>query len=226
MHIRQLFRHTFKAISADLGLPNEYKPMVQPTDASDFCRHTVSQGILTPEQMTHAALRYRLGSSLSGKPIYWMINELGQVCDGRLGHQWVSQLLKAREPHLLRDIRTVHCLFGLHLLETTSEPICLVESESSAVILSELYPHYLWLAWSYPANLLSTQFAPLQGRQVILFPPTDPIGDYFLSCLELADQVRRLYHLDITVDSTLDSHATPAQKSLSIDLLTFLLSSC
>ena len=71
---------------------------------SDFCQDAVAKGWLTEEQIHHAADSYHLGKSRSGK------------CIGRLGNSWVSQLLKAREPKILREYHARHCLFGLHLL--------------------------------------------------------------------------------------------------------------
>ena len=101
--------------------------------------------------------------------------------------------------------------------------ICVIESEKSALILSELFPESLWMAYATPTHFTPELFAPLQGYSVIIYPRTDPVGDYYLASLELADQVRRLYHLDITVDSTLEDYASPSQKSREIDLLDFLL---
>ena len=36
--------------------------------------------------------------------------------DGHIGNSWVSVMMKAREPKLLRDWHVEHCLFGLHLI--------------------------------------------------------------------------------------------------------------
>ena len=99
-------------------------------------------------------------------------------------------------------------------------PLGIIESERSAVILSEACPDLLWLAYAYPANLTVDQFAPLQGRTVTLFPRADP--DEYLAALELADQVRRAYPIDISVSALLEDHATDSQKSRNIDLVDFL----
>lgn len=222
MKFEELFRHTFKAISADLGLPRRRVPMVQPTDTSDFCQEAVAKGCLSQEQMTHAAKQYRLGRSRSGRTIFWMIDELGQVLDGRIGDSWVSQMLKVRYPENAKFITPEHCLFGLHLLGVVGGSVAVVESEQSCVILSELFPTYTWMAWSYPANLTEWQLKPLQGRQVVLFPRTDPVGDYYLASLEVADQARRRHRLDITVDSTLEDRASEEQKDHCIDLVDYL----
>ena len=100
--------------------------------------------------------------------------------------------------------------------------IGIVESERSAVILSEARPELLWLAYAYPLNLTVDLFEPLQGHTVTLFPRTDPNQDNYYAALEFADQVHRRYHLDFRVSSLLEDNATPAQKSAEIDLADFL----
>ena len=209
---------------------------VSRADDSDFCLETVAKGWLTTEQMRHAAERYRLGKSKSGKPIFWMIDELGILRDGHLGDTWVSQLLKARNPELTKSIPVSHCLFGLHLLtaedrdfaECTIAPepavISIVESERSAVILSELIPESLWMAYSVLPNLTPDLLAPLAGHTVIFYPRTDPSMSNYVFFLEYASQVRSLYpSININVDSTLEDCASTSQKSRCIDLLDFIL---
>ena len=98
----------------------------------------------------------------------------------------------------------------------------MVESEKSAVILSELLPEYVWMAYATTAHLSPELFAPLQGHKVILFPRTDPTLSTYLFFKDLAALVHQRYGLDITVDSTLEKRATPDQKSRCIDLVDFL----
>ena len=222
-----------------------FKPMVTVEYDSDFClwatdgsRQPDGKPILTEAQMRHAAERYRLGKSKSGKTIFWMTDEQGIVRDGHLGNDWVSRQLKDREPELLRWWHPEHCLFGLHLLchtDTTDstdnterlslKPVSIVESERSAVILSEICPENIWLALAYPANLIAEVLEPLQGCETMLFPPTDPTGETFMAWLETADQARHSYGLNITVSSILEDKATPEQKSRYIDLLDFIMES-
>ena len=99
-----------------------------------------------------------------------------------------------------------------------------MESERSAVVLSELMPECIWLATMYPMNLNVTSFEPLQYRSVMLYPRTDPAGDHYLAWLELADQARRMYDIPVGVNSLLEDNATPEQKEQCIDLVDFLMS--
>ena len=212
-----------------------------PTVDSDFCREVVAKGWLTNEQMRHAAQRYRLGRSRSGRTIFWMIDELGFVRDGHIGNAWASAMMKQREPELLKDWHTEHCLFGMHLVDENenqnendngnenedenqneNSPVGIVEKESSAVVLSELYPNYIWMATSCPLNFVIDRLEPLRGRRIVVFPPTNPLMYSYVTWLELVDQACRAYHLDITVSAILEDNATPEQKARKIDLADYL----
>ena len=244
----EIFPWTFKAIGKRLGLPEpsgHKTDMVKDSrsDDSELCHEMLTTFGFTQEQMHRAAERFHLGRSKSGKTIYWMIDERGNCLDGHVGSgshaadTWVSQMLKHRYPEIAQYIIvSSHCLFGLHLLdECHPEPVegslhlgrddrsvALVESERSAVILSEVFPDLTWLATAHPANATVDRFEPLQGHPVTLCPRTDDTKSTYLSWVELANHAERLYHLDITVDDTLEKHATPEQKARCIDLVDFI----
>lgn len=244
----EAFPYTFKNLRKKYNIPEPSElAMVEQcrADDSELCLEMTSAPFsLTEAQMHHAASRYLLGKSRSGKTIYWMIDERGNCLDGHVGSDshaadtWVSQMLKHRYPEIAQYIIvSSHCLFGLHLLdECHPEPVegslhlgrddrsvAIVESERSAVILSELYPQNLWLATVHPANLNEHVLKPLQGHPIIMFPPTDDTKSTFLFWYEVANRARKKYHLDITVSSLLEDHATPAQKEQNIDLLDYYL---
>ena len=209
--------------------PCRSRSLVVPTVDSDFCREVVVKGWLTDEQMRHAAQRYRLGRSRSGRTIFWMIDELGFVRDGHIGNAWASTMLRQREPELLKDWHTERCLFGMHLVnenenenQNENSPVGIVEKEASAVLLSELYPNYIWMATSCPLYFTIDRLEPLMGRRIVVFPPTDPLMNSYVTWLELVDQARRAYHLDICVSTILEDNATPEQKARKIDLADYL----
>ena len=83
-------------------------------------------------------------------------------------------------------------------------------------------PSRLWMATAYPSNFNLLSLAPLQGRRVILYPRTDPAMEHYLAWLEIADQARRKYLLDITVRNFLEEQATPEQKEREIDLWDYI----
>lgn len=239
MKLKEILSPSFK----DFRKP--HKPIVVVDYESDFCQEVVARQWLTETQMRRAAERYRLGKSKSGKTIFWMIDEIGQVLDGHIGSSWVNQMLQHRYPDLLTGLPTFHCLFGLHLLtmgtgsqcaampkalhsgacpqrEQSALKICLIESERSAVILSELYPEYIWLAWVYDANLTIDKLEPLTGHRVVLYPRASEAKEDFTFCSELASQARHLYNLNITVNDVLEHQASPEQKARRIDLFEYI----
>ena len=100
--------------------------------------------------------------------------------------------------------------------------ICVVESEASAVVLSELFPESIWMAYATTSHLVPDLFAPLEGRRVTIYPRTDPTMSTFLFFEDLVDQTLRLYDLDLHVDTMLEDHATEDQKERCIDILDFI----
>lgn len=251
MKWNEVFCHTFKALSQQIGLdehPSDFilpsMPMVDAcrADDFDFFQPFINAGQLTSEQMRHAAVRYLLGKTKSGKTIYWMLDDMLTPLDAHIGTDvWMSSLLKAREP-MLQYWQVEHCLFGLHLLTNTNltnptnkaasyhsfseeTPICVVESEQSTVVLSELFPECIWMAYATTLHLTTDLFAPLEGHNVIIYPRTDLTLSTFLFFEELADVVMRQYDIHISVDDTLERHATPDQKDRCIDILDFILES-
>ena len=203
------------------------------SDDSELCHELVSKYGFTEMQMRRAAERFHLGRSKSGKTIYWMIDHLGRVYDGHIGDTWVSDLLKLRYPENARYIQQKQCLFGLHQISNTvpeliergkwpGRSIGIVDNEHSAVILSEVYPDLVWLAY-VNQYLFLDRFEPLQGRTVTLFPRAATYSDYYWSACEVADQVSSYYKtIDIHVSTFLEDHATESQKSRNIDLVDYL----
>ena len=220
---------------------------------SCFCRAVVQCGILTHRQMVHAALRYRLGRSKNDAVIYWQIGQLGNVYDGKLmwygpdchrlkNHNatWVSFLMK-KHCGLPQDaFQSTHVFFGTHLLTHIPPPkvggdrrglnggtVCLVEAEKSAIILSELYPQYIWLAAGGLFELQLSKFYALMRFKVILIPDTDPDGKAYTLWYETAQKVSRSFlwprHNPIHVSDFLERHATPDQKRRKIDLVDYIL---
>ena len=213
----------------DFVLPSMKMVEACRADDFDFFQPFITAGKLTEQQKRHAAKRYHLGKTKSGQPIFWMIDDMLMPLDAHIGDSWISTLLKKREP-LIQYWHPTHCLFGLHLLMSDEgslmedvRVVCVVESEKSAVILSELFPESVWMAYATTSHLTPDLFAPLEGHTVTLYPRTDPTLSNYLFFEDLADMTRRLYNIDITVDTTLEDYATASQKEGCVDILEFLI---
>jgi len=192
----------------------------------DFFMPLIDKGIITAQQMHHAAQRYYLGKSKSGKPIFWMIDDMMTPLDALIGSDvWISTLLKNREP-LLQYWIVKHCLFGLHLIcDSDDMPVSIVESERSALILSELFPENIWLAVMSASYFTIDLLKPLAGRKVKAFPDTDSTMSNYVNWLDLAKMAHDKYHIDIGVSYYLEEHATAEQKERKIDLVDFIIES-
>ena len=132
-----------------------------------------------------------------------------------------------KSSHIGEDLDGVDASFSSFLRAEEKDrlkPIGIVESERSAVLLSELCPELIWMAYSYGSNCTVDKFEPLQGHKITFYPRTDPNQECYLSFLELADQVKRTYNIDINVSSFLEDNATDDQKSKDIDLVDYLIS--
>ena len=104
--------------------------------------------------------------------------------------------------------------------------VCVVEAEKTAVIMSEVYPEYVWLAAGGLGEVQVEKFRPLRGHKVVLFPDTDPDGIAFRRWSEAATLVmNQVFWEDsppIRVSPLLETHATSEQKQAKIDLIDFL----
>ena len=104
--------------------------------------------------------------------------------------------------------------------------VCVVEAEKTAVIMSELYPEYVWLAAGGLGEVQVEKFRTLRGHKVVLFPDTDSDGIAFRRWSEAATTVmNQVFWEDsppIRVSPLLETHATPEQKAAKIDLIDFL----
>jgi len=247
------FKAMSKELGVDHG--KDTRPLWQRRLSTDsaFCRALVACGYLSEEQMQRAVQRYRLGASRDGGVIFWQIDEQGVLHDGKImyyctdGHRdhdhkpsWVSYLLR-RNGQLPEDWKSEHCLFGLHLLKTHPLPlpigrgvvtssteesaIAIVESEKTAVIMSEVKPEYTWLATGGKTELNVAKLKPLAGHKVILFPDTDETGDTYRDWYDVAEAATDVFGHPFTVSSILEQQATKEQKAAKIDIVDLLFDS-
>lgn len=85
---------------------------------------------------------------------------------------WVHSLLKQRGV-LPQEWELTQCLFGEHLLKKyPDKPVCLVESEKTAIICACINPECIWLATGGKGQL-NDRVEALDGRTIIAFPDVD-----------------------------------------------------
>jgi len=245
----EVFCNTFRAMRHELGhdVARDMRPLWERrlSTASVLCRSLVACGYLTEEQMQRAAKRYRLGMSRDGGVIFWQIDEHELLRDGKIMYYredchrdhdrkptWTNHLLR-RCRQVPEDWKPEHCLFGLHQTHPRPLPqqggvgggsIAIVESEKTAVIMSEVMPEYVWLATGGKTELSVAKLKPLAGRKVILFPDTDETGDTYRDWYEVAEAAGDVFGHPVTVSSLLEQRATKAQKAAKIDIVDLIFS--
>jgi len=70
----------------------------------------------------------------------------------------------------IADYSLKQCFFGEHLLEGSQKPVCIVESEKTALIMAIKEPDYIWLATGGLCNLNKDHIRTFGLRKVVLFP--------------------------------------------------------
>lgn len=156
---------------------------------------------------------------------------------------WVHTLMKSQLP---ANYELQHCLFGLHLLTSSLSPqtsdliachtqtfrsenpqtssIAIVESEKTAVIMSEIVPDFVWMSCGGLQMFKPELLAPLVNHKIVIFPDTDETGDAYRQWRDVATEAQRLYtfRYPLRISRILEDHATPDQKSRKIDLVDYL----
>ena len=226
-----------KKTSAFCPLPSDIISKSLSVD-SLFCKSVVSAGYLSEGQLRHAAARYRLGCTKDGGVIFWEIDNQQQVHTGKIMYYqpdchrdkehhptWVHSLMKDKLPE---NYELQHCLFGQHLLTSalSHQPsaVCIVESEKTAFILSEILPDFLWLSCGGLHMFKAELLAPLVDYKVVIFPDTDETGEAFKQWLTVLRQAQQQYPFKypLRISRLLEYHASPEQKQRKIDIVDFI----
>lgn len=175
--------------------------------------------------------RYKVGTSKKwgGATVYWQIDKDGNVRAGKLmgynsdnGHRikepqpqvsWVHSELKLPDFHLRQ------CLFGEHLIATSSSTVMLVESEKTCLIASHFMPDFLWLATGGKNGCFNAEaMQVLRNREVILMPDLGAFDKWRMK----AEMLKPICK-SVTVSDVLERMATDEQRKAGLDISDFLL---
>jgi len=183
--------------------------------------------IFDPDTVDLLINLYKIGTSSrygGGTTVYWQIDENNNVRAGKLikyaenGHRvhgknnWVHSILK------LNNFNLKQCLFGEHILKHAPDaPVCIVESEKTAIIAAALMPDMVWLATGGAENLSNDKIKVLRGRNVILFPDASNDGRIYDKWKKKADE------FGFNISDLLERETTPEQKAGGVDIADFLI---
>jgi hypothetical protein len=187
--------------------------------------------------------RYHVGTfeKWKGDNVFWYIDQTGRIRSGQVflydaqtGKRNREERYKPKPAEYLLglsgegkpDSNFKRCFFGEHLLpKQPAAPVCIVESEKTAVIASHYMPQYVWLATGgqdrFPAD-----WQPLKGRTVTLWPDADaPAANGqspFTRWIEKAEQINKAGY-NVRTSDLLEQGATPEQRAGKWDLADYLL---
>jgi len=142
--------------------------------------------------------RYYIGTSKhwKGATVFWYITQNGDVRGGKIMLYFADSSKRVKKP--FNHITWVHavlkesdynlelCFFGEHLLSLhPTAPVCIVESEKTAIIASVYFPDVVWLSCGGIKNLSVEKAKALGKRKVILIPDVGAFETWHQTAKEL-----------------------------------------
>ncbi len=194
---------------------------------------TYLRTIFTPQEVDQVIKMYKIGTSThwNNATIFWQIDDQNKVRAGKVilynstGHRsnyatWIHSILLKKK--MITTYHLNQCLFGLHLINTNSKPIAIVESEKTACIMSIRFPKYLWLATGGSNNIADKYFTPLKSRKIILYPDLSLDNSIFEKWNKKTIELQK-FGFDISTSTLLEEIATEIDKQKGLDIADFVI---
>lgn len=133
--------------------------------------------IFTVNEVNFLINKFFLGTTTRAV-IFWQIDQNYAVRSGKIMKYTFEILKRFGNPSWIHynlkmsNFKLKQCLFGLHQLNKTppENPIYIIESEKTAVIMSGKYPEKTWMATGGVNQLNKEKLIPLSKRKIFLFP--------------------------------------------------------
>jgi hypothetical protein len=134
-----------------------------------------------PDKSEELIRYFEIGTSRDGACLFWYKDMQGKYRTAKKvfykqdGHRDKESLIQYL---FKKDEGFEPCLFGeFQLAEYPIEtPVCLVESEKTAIVSYAHYPFLIWLATGGSHGLTASKAMMLKGRNVIIIPDCDEAG--------------------------------------------------
>ncbi len=189
--------------------------------------------IFNQEQIDQLQEKYFMGA-LNKDVIFWQVDEKMELRAGKLmkynpttgrraktehGTYWLHNLEQYNKD-LPKDWKIAQCLFGEHLLAIYPlKPICLVESEKTAIIASVYFSEYNWLSTGGASQFTKERCQSLKGKTIELFPDLGMFDTWKIKATEIEKELNCKFHLN----TFLEESATPEQREQGLDIADILL---
>ncbi|MBP1630706.1 MAG: hypothetical protein H6Q15_1599 [Bacteroidetes bacterium] len=181
---------------------------------------------------------YYIAGTKNKEVIFWQIDSMYRVRTGKIiqydpqtgkrirrgesnspNINWVHSALK-KQGKLPEKWLLTQCLFGEHLINKyPQKPICLVEGEKTAVIMSGFEPDIIWMATGGVQNLNKERIYPIKNHPIMAFPDLK----CFEKWKEKADKINSETGSRIIVSYQLENEATKEEIDQGLDIADFML---
>lgn len=179
--------------------------------------------------VTELIQKYYIGNSdrWPGATVFWQVDTGGNIRTGKIMQYDQTTGKRVKEPE--SRVAWVHkvikqpgfnmqqCFFGEHLLKGNDYPVCIVESEKTAILASVHVPGKIWLATGGKEGLSESKCRVLRNRKVELYPDLKAYDQWLTRAAELSQIAR------FTVSSYLEQIATEEEKKDGLDIADYLI---
>lgn len=172
--------------------------------------------------------KYLIGTSKiwQGANIFYQVDAVGLIHRGKimLYNPETGRRTKGKN-HTVHAVlkqstnNPPECFFGEHLMYGNNKPVCVVESEKTALIASVYYPDFIWLACGGLGMLSYNKCKALKGKSVTLYPDLNSFDKW----KEKADLFLPKIAEHYTVNNLLEKVASEEEKENGLDLADYLL---
>ena len=198
---------------------------------------TILKTIFPPQTVKKLITDFFIGTSKywPGATVFWQIDKQERIHAGNimLFDSTTKKRVKHPYPHItwvhsvliklgkLKSFNLQQCLFGEHQLidSSTDKTIALVESAKTAVIMSGIYPEYIWMATNGSTNINPAIFQPLFNRNIILYPDLGQFEKWNDKAATLIQQ-----NFKITVSNLLEKNTTAEDHNNGLDIADYFIS--
>jgi hypothetical protein len=151
------------------------------------------------DEVTNAMQNYFITGTnhfWSNSTVFWQINDKEQIqaCKIMQYDRFTGKRIKEPYNHINwlhkatdePDFNLNQCLFGLHRInEDYQKTIAIVESEKTAIIMSILLPHYIWIATGSKGNFKFEMLKPIKKRNIVSYPDKGEYNNWLNKATEL-----------------------------------------
>lgn len=137
-----------------------------------------------PIDVKQAIKKYFIGTSnhWAGATVFWQIDQYMKIKAGKIMLYNCNTGKRVKQPYnhiswmhkklKLNQFVLQQCLFGLHNLcdYNTSNTLCVVESEKTAILMSIIIPSNLWLATGSKSGFKEELLKPIKNYNIIAYP--------------------------------------------------------